>query len=71
MYGQIKGRPPLTAEELKPGGITEMDPSELHPIAGVRVVIVRTDGTEYETATDSHGEYEFSSLPRILTNEYL
>ncbi|MBI1926004.1 carboxypeptidase regulatory-like domain-containing protein [Candidatus Poribacteria bacterium] len=33
------------------------------PIPGVRVVIVGTDGKEYETTTDNSGEYEKSGLP--------
>jgi len=34
------------------------------PITEVRVLIVSTDGTEYETATNDIGEYEKSGLPR-------
>jgi biopolymer transport protein ExbB len=42
------------------------------PITEVRVVIVSTDGTEYETATDDVGEYEKSGVPpgRYLLSIY-
>ena len=42
------------------------------PIEGVRVVIVATDGTEFETTTDANGDYEKSGIPagRYLISIY-
>lgn len=42
------------------------------PITDVRVLIVGTDGTEYETATDDLGEYDKSGVPpgRYLLSIY-
>jgi len=46
--------------------------TQSNAIADVRVLLVSTDGTEYETTTDSSGEFEKSGLPsgRFLVSVY-
>ena len=44
------------------GQIVAITPQQ-NPISDVRVVIVSTDGTEYETTTDKNGEFEKSNVP--------
>ena len=53
------------------GQIVDTTEAQL-PIEGVRVVIVAQDGTEYETTTDTNGDYEQTSIPagRYLISIY-
>ncbi|MCZ6680358.1 MAG: carboxypeptidase-like regulatory domain-containing protein [Candidatus Poribacteria bacterium] len=52
------------------GNIVDTTPQQT-PISDVRVVIVSTDGREYETTTDSSGEYETGLPPgRYLISIY-
>ena len=53
------------------GNIVEVSTAQL-PIEGVRVVIVGTDGSEFETTSDSNGEFKRSGIPpsRYLLSIY-
>jgi len=53
------------------GQIVDTSPTQ-NSIPDARVVIISTDGTEYETTTNSSGEYEKSNLPpgRYLVSAY-
>ena len=54
------------------GNIVDISPEQL-PIEGVRVVIVNArDGTEFETTSDSNGEYKRAGIPpdRYLLSIY-
>ena len=44
------------------GNIVDTSTEQL-PIEGVRVVIVGTDGSEFETTSDSKGEYKRAGIP--------
>jgi hypothetical protein len=53
------------------GYISDTSTAQL-PIEGVRVVIVSADGTEFETTSDSTGEFKKSGIPpsRYLLSIY-
>ena len=53
------------------GNIVDTSTEQL-PIEGVRVVIVGTDGSEFETTSDSKGEYKRAGIPprRYLLSIY-
>ena len=67
--------PLKTAEIAKTGAvrgyISDTSTAQL-PIKGVKVVVVGTDGTEFETISDDTGEYQKSGIPpgRYLLNIY-
>lgn len=53
------------------GIISDTSPEQL-PVEGVRVVIIGTDGSEFETTSDSNGEYKRAGIPpmRYLLSIY-